>query len=308
MAASGREGAPATLGRVRAQPRRQAARALELLRRGRHLDPGGGRTHAREGADLRRHPHARRDRLPRRRARRRTALRGARRCRASTSTRSSRPARRSSSPAPTRTPPRPQRVSRASASTWSARDDLGKVSIVGAGMKSHPGVAARTFATLEELGIEPEIVTHLADQDRLLRRRDAGRGRASRRCTAPSSSTPEAVSAACLRPASASSAPPAPSGRSRWSCSPSAASTTSARSRRPGRPAPTSVRRAALRGRGGDAGGARGAETSTSASSPSAPARARELVPPTADGRRDLHRQVGRLPAHRRASRSSSPA
>jgi aspartate kinase len=42
---------------------------------------------------------------------------------------------------------------------WSARDDLGKVSLVGAGMKSHPGVAAKAFATLEDLGVEPEIVT-----------------------------------------------------------------------------------------------------------------------------------------------------
>jgi aspartate kinase len=43
--------------------------------------------------------------------------------------------------------------------TWSSRDDLGQVSIVGAGMKSHPGVAAKAFATLDELGIRPEIVT-----------------------------------------------------------------------------------------------------------------------------------------------------
>ena len=42
---------------------------------------------------------------------------------------------------------------------WSAREDLGQVSIIGAGMKSHPGVAAKTFATLEELGIEPQIIT-----------------------------------------------------------------------------------------------------------------------------------------------------
>jgi aspartate kinase len=41
---------------------------------------------------------------------------------------------------------------------WSAREDLGKVSIVGAGMRTHPGVAGRTFSTLAELGIEPEIV------------------------------------------------------------------------------------------------------------------------------------------------------
>ena len=42
---------------------------------------------------------------------------------------------------------------------WSARDDLGKVSVVGAGMRSHPGVAAKTFATLDRLGIQPEVVS-----------------------------------------------------------------------------------------------------------------------------------------------------
>ena len=42
---------------------------------------------------------------------------------------------------------------------WTARDDLGKVSVIGAGMKSHPGVAAKTFATLESLGIESPIVS-----------------------------------------------------------------------------------------------------------------------------------------------------
>jgi aspartate kinase len=42
---------------------------------------------------------------------------------------------------------------------WSARDDLGKVSVIGAGMKSHPGIAAKMFATLDELGIEAEVVT-----------------------------------------------------------------------------------------------------------------------------------------------------
>jgi aspartate kinase len=42
---------------------------------------------------------------------------------------------------------------------WSSRDDLGKVSVVGAGMKSHPGIAAKTFATLSELGIDPAVVS-----------------------------------------------------------------------------------------------------------------------------------------------------
>jgi aspartate kinase len=43
--------------------------------------------------------------------------------------------------------------------TWSYRDDLGKVSVIGAGMKSHPGIAARTFATLADLGIDAPVVT-----------------------------------------------------------------------------------------------------------------------------------------------------
>jgi aspartate kinase len=42
---------------------------------------------------------------------------------------------------------------------WSARDDLGKVSVIGAGMKSHPGVAAKTFATLEREGITSAVVS-----------------------------------------------------------------------------------------------------------------------------------------------------
>ena len=41
---------------------------------------------------------------------------------------------------------------------WEERDDLGKVSVIGAGMKSHPGIAARTFQTLRDLGVEPDLV------------------------------------------------------------------------------------------------------------------------------------------------------
>ena len=41
---------------------------------------------------------------------------------------------------------------------WEERADLGKVSVIGAGMKSHPGIAARTFQTLRDLGVEPDIV------------------------------------------------------------------------------------------------------------------------------------------------------
>jgi aspartate kinase len=42
---------------------------------------------------------------------------------------------------------------------WSMRDDLGKVSLVGAGMRSHPGIAAKTFATLEEVGVEAKVIS-----------------------------------------------------------------------------------------------------------------------------------------------------
>jgi aspartate kinase len=42
---------------------------------------------------------------------------------------------------------------------WSARDDLGKVSLIGVGMKSHPGIAAKTFAVLAEREIEPVVVS-----------------------------------------------------------------------------------------------------------------------------------------------------
>jgi aspartate kinase len=41
---------------------------------------------------------------------------------------------------------------------WEERADLGKVSVIGAGMKSHPGIAARTFQTLRNLGVEPYLV------------------------------------------------------------------------------------------------------------------------------------------------------
>jgi aspartate kinase len=43
-------------------------------------------------------------------------------------------------------------------SQWERTDGLAKVSVIGAGMKSHPGVAARTFATLRELGADARYV------------------------------------------------------------------------------------------------------------------------------------------------------
>jgi aspartate kinase len=43
--------------------------------------------------------------------------------------------------------------------SWSERDDLGKVTVVGAGMKSHPGIAAETFRSLRTLGVEPQFIS-----------------------------------------------------------------------------------------------------------------------------------------------------
>jgi aspartate kinase len=61
--------------------------------------------------------------------------------------------------APVEDRPDAERVLNSLAVTWSARGDLGKVSLVGAGMKSHPGVAAKTFATLEAAGINAPVVS-----------------------------------------------------------------------------------------------------------------------------------------------------
>jgi aspartate kinase len=41
---------------------------------------------------------------------------------------------------------------------YTEQQGLGKVSVVGAGMKSHPGVAAKTFATVRGLGVEARFV------------------------------------------------------------------------------------------------------------------------------------------------------
>ena len=43
--------------------------------------------------------------------------------------------------------------------SWTEREGLGKVSVVGAGMKSHPGVAAKTFGTLSDIGVESHFVS-----------------------------------------------------------------------------------------------------------------------------------------------------
>jgi aspartate kinase len=45
------------------------------------------------------------------------------------------------------------------ARTWNIDKDIAKVSIIGAGMKSHPGITARMFRTLSDLGINIELIS-----------------------------------------------------------------------------------------------------------------------------------------------------
>jgi aspartate kinase len=41
---------------------------------------------------------------------------------------------------------------------WGVDDTAGKISMIGAGMKSHPGVAARMFQTLADHGINVRMI------------------------------------------------------------------------------------------------------------------------------------------------------
>jgi len=45
------------------------------------------------------------------------------------------------------------------ASGFSQDSDIGKVSLIGAGMRSHPGVAADMFEALADAGINLEIIS-----------------------------------------------------------------------------------------------------------------------------------------------------
>ena len=85
-----RESAPATLGRVRAQPRCATARAVDVLRRGGNVDRRRGGSRAREGDHQRRRAHATASRSTASPDRRRAAVRRGSPRRTSTSTRSSR--------------------------------------------------------------------------------------------------------------------------------------------------------------------------------------------------------------------------
>ena len=79
------------------------------------------------------------------------------------------------------------RRARDSASGIETDERIGKVSIVGAGMRSHPGVAAKVFRDARRERDQHRDDLHLADQDLLRDRRRPGAGRRSRRCTRRSS-------------------------------------------------------------------------------------------------------------------------
>ena len=98
---------------------------------------------------------------------------------------------------------------------WRVDDTAGKVSLIGAGMKSHPGVAARMFADPGRARDQRADDRHVADQGLVRDRpREGGRGRrgAARRVRGRAGGGP-GRGAACLTAATASpsSAPPAPS-------------------------------------------------------------------------------------------------
>jgi aspartate kinase len=49
-------------------------------------------------------------------------------------------------------------VGEVSGTGFTVDEDIAKISLVGAGMKSHPGVAAKMFETLAEAGINIEMI------------------------------------------------------------------------------------------------------------------------------------------------------
>ena len=83
---------------------------------------------------------------------------------------------------------------------WSAREDLGQVSVIGAGMKSHPGVAAKMFSALEELGIQPVIVDAPRRSKSVASSRATRSSRPFRRCMPRSSSSARKRSARMAEP------------------------------------------------------------------------------------------------------------
>ena len=90
-------------------------------------------------------------------------------------------------PRPARCKVMEQVVDEVEASGFTHDAAIGRVSLVGAGMKTHPGVAAQMFETLADEGVNIEMISHVVDPH-LVRgaggRRRAGRAGAARRVRA----------------------------------------------------------------------------------------------------------------------------
>ena len=76
--------------------------------------------------------------------------------------------------------------------------EIAKISLIGAGMKSHPGVAADMFDALAEAGINIEIISTSSIRVSCVIRAVRGRARPSRRCTSGSGRSPRSVSVSDL--------------------------------------------------------------------------------------------------------------
>ena len=156
-----RQSAPATLGRVRTQPRRARSTCASSFSDSRgHVDRRRGGSGAREGDHQRRHPH--RLRAPR------AASAGSAPRACSSARRREREHRHDRAGVERRDRLHAARRAIAEACEellaglgveWSMRDDLGKVSLVGAGMKSHPGVAAARSRRSRGIGVQLEVIS-----------------------------------------------------------------------------------------------------------------------------------------------------
>ena len=81
------------------------------------------------------------------------------------------------------------------------RPSAAKVSLIGAGMKSHPGVAAKMFQTLADHGINVRMIATSPIKVSCVISRDSVRRGGVRRCTTPSSpSSSSAHRAPCVAP------------------------------------------------------------------------------------------------------------
>ena len=164
-----RESAPATLGRVRAQPRCAAAGAVDVLRRRGNVDRRRRGSRARESDHQRRRAHGLRAPLPRPPDRPGAAVRRLAEANVNVDTILQVSTDEIVFSAPVEDRRRVRGAARRARRRVVDARRPRQGSLVGAGMKSHPGIAAKTFATLDEHRRPAGGHLHLADQDRVPR-------------------------------------------------------------------------------------------------------------------------------------------